>query len=102
MEPPFSWTLVLGYIGAVNIAVLPVPQIVKTWRLKDSSGVSDGMIFLNFTASVVWTSYGLLLHLRPIVAANVCLMAATLILAALKTSLVIKGTTARDEEREAV
>lgn len=60
----------IGYLGAINISVVQIPQIIKTFREKDSSGLSSAMIILNILGGLLWLIYGILLNLPPIYGAN--------------------------------
>lgn len=62
---------IIGYIAAANISIVQVPQLWKTFREKDASGLSSTMIILNILGGLLWTTYGILLNLPPIYGANV-------------------------------
>ena len=53
------------------------PQIVKTWRERDASGVSLRMFAVTITAFVLWTTFGALQESWPTIVSNaVCLLLA--------------------------
>ena len=71
---------IIGYIACVNIALLQVPQVVKTYKSKKADDLSWGMIFLNLFASILWFSYGLILIKYPIIIANILYFIANILI----------------------
>ena len=60
----------VGYAAAVLTTVAFFPQVLKSWRTRDLSGVSLTMYGL-FTAGVaLWLAHGVLLGSWPIIVAN--------------------------------
>jgi MtN3 and saliva related transmembrane protein len=72
----------VGYAAAILTTVAFFPQVLKSWRTRDLSGVSLTMYGL-FTAGVaMWLVYGVLLGSWPIIVANgVTLTLASVVLA---------------------
>lgn len=62
---------IVGYIGAVNISIVQIPQFWKTYQSKNADGLSLAMIVLNIFGGMMWLIYGILLNLPPIYGANV-------------------------------
>ncbi len=76
----------IGYAAAILTTVAFFPQVWKSWRTRDLSGVSLTMYGL-FTAGVaLWLVYGLLLGSWPIIVAN----GVTLTLASVVLTLKVK------------
>ena len=78
---------IVGAAAAANIAILQVPQVYRTWKLKDARGLSPLMIGLNITTASLWIAYGVLIGRPPIVLANVAHMGATVALAVMRPFL---------------
>ena len=67
---PIDLANLVGYAAAILTTVAFFPQVWKSWRTHDLSGISLTMYGL-FTAGVaLWLVYGLLLGSWPIIAAN--------------------------------
>jgi len=67
---PINLTDLVGYAAAILTTVAFFPQVLKSWRTRDLSGVSLTMYSL-FTAGVaLWLAYGVLLGSWPIIVAN--------------------------------
>lgn len=62
---------IIGYLACINITLLQLPQVYKTYTTKKADDLSWGMIFLNVFASVLWFLYGVILFKLPIIIANV-------------------------------
>ena len=61
-----------------------VPQVWRTWRTRDVSGISTGM-YSAFTLGVfLWLVYGLIVDAWPIVVANAITLALAVAILAMK------------------
>jgi MtN3 and saliva related transmembrane protein len=69
---------VLGLVAAVCTTVSFVPQLLQTWRTKKAGDVAWGMLITFIVGTILWLTYGTLIHSMPVVVAN----AATLLLTA--------------------
>jgi MtN3 and saliva related transmembrane protein len=67
----------IGYVAAFCTTFSFVPQVIRTLRTRDVSGISLGMYSVFSFGVAMWLLYGLLAQAWPVVAAN----AITLILA---------------------
>ena len=77
-------TDLFGYAAAILTTVAFFPQVWKSWRTRDLSGVSLTMYGL-FTAGVaLWLAYGVLLGSWPIIVANGVTLALASVVLALK------------------
>ena len=75
---------VVGGLAAVNLAVLLLPQVRRTWVSRDASGLSLAMVGLNVSAGSLWVTYGILIRKLPLILANSCLLLAAISLLAMK------------------
>ena len=74
----------LGYAAACCTTFAFVPQIVRILRTRSARDISLGM-FVVMTAGVsMWLAYGLLIHDRPLVAANATALVLSLTILVLK------------------
>jgi MtN3 and saliva related transmembrane protein len=74
----------LGFVAGTLTTLSFLPQVHKAWRTKRCDDLSMGML-LSFGAGVsLWTVYGLLLHARPVIVANVVTLALLVALVYLK------------------
>lgn len=48
---------ILGYLGAILLAVCGVPQLLKCWKDKHADGLSWGLIILWLTGEIVTIAY---------------------------------------------
>lgn len=81
---PINLTDLFGYAAAILTTVAFFPQVWKSWRTRDLSGVSLTMYGL-FTAGVaLWLAYGVLLGSWPIIVANGVTLALASVVLALK------------------
>ncbi len=60
----------LGYAAATCTTVAFVPQVVRIWRTRSTRDISLGMFVVMTAGVLMWMLYGLIIHDRPLVAAN--------------------------------
>lgn len=60
----------VGYAAAALTTVSFLPQVLRSWRTRDMSGVSLGMYSLFTLGVALWLMYGVLLDAWPIIIAN--------------------------------
>ncbi len=81
MSAHSSSIAVLGYLAASLTTVSFIPQVVKTLRTGDTSGISLRMYALFTSGIALWGLYGLLTGDGPLIVANaITLVSAGLIL----------------------
>lgn len=80
----FTPTELIGY-GAATLTTLSfLPQAWLSFRTRDVSGVSLSM-YIVFTIGVaLWLAYGLLMHMWPVVLANVVTLSLALVILVMK------------------
>ncbi|HPJ13858.1 MAG TPA: SemiSWEET transporter [Spirochaetota bacterium] len=73
---------IIGYAAAVLSTVSFVPQVIKTLKTKDTSGISI-LMYSAFTAGVaLWLIFGIMTANMPVTIANVIvLILASMVLA---------------------
>jgi MtN3 and saliva related transmembrane protein len=60
----------LGYLaGALTVASF-LPQLVRTWRTRQTKDLSVGMFGLLVVSAGCWTAYGVLTRDTPVIATN--------------------------------
>ena len=67
---PMQLTDVLGYTAAALTTVSFVPQVWRTLRTRDVSGISLKMYSLFTLGIAVWLAYGIALKQTPMLVAN--------------------------------
>lgn len=65
----------LGYTAAVLTTASFVPQVVHTFRTRDTGGISLVMYSMFVVGIALWAVYGLVLGDLPIIIANVITLA---------------------------
>lgn len=60
----------LGYIAAILTTGSFLPQVIKTVRTKDTSGISLYMYLFLLAGLILWFIYGLRIKSMPIILAN--------------------------------
>ena len=69
-SPTMDLADILGYLAATLTTAAFVPQVWRTFRTKDVSGISLRMYSI-FTAGIaVWLAYGIVLQETPMMVAN--------------------------------
>lgn len=61
---------ILGFTAAVLTTAAFLPQVYKTWRTKDVSGLSLTMFLMFFTGIALWLIYGILIKSPSLIFAN--------------------------------
>jgi MtN3 and saliva related transmembrane protein len=76
----------LGFIAGTLTTAAFVPQVVKSWRTRDLSGVSLRMYSLFTLGVALWLAYGIAVASRPVIVCN----AITLVLAGVVLALKLR------------
>ncbi|MFL5564915.1 MAG: SemiSWEET family sugar transporter, partial [Gemmatimonadaceae bacterium] len=61
----------LGFIGGFLTVVSFLPQVIRTWRTRQTRDLSLGMFVLLVTASTLWIIYGVFIDDWSVIATNV-------------------------------
>jgi len=51
--------IIFGYMAATLTGILPIPQVLHTFRTKDIQGVSINFLILYMLVAVAWTIFGI-------------------------------------------
>ncbi|MBW3630518.1 MAG: SemiSWEET transporter [Gemmatimonadetes bacterium] len=60
-----------GYAAGVLTVVSFLPQVIRTWRTKQTDDLSFGMFALLVTAGGLWITYGVMSSDWPVIGTNV-------------------------------
>ncbi|MBU3957495.1 MAG: SemiSWEET transporter [Nanoarchaeota archaeon] len=72
--------IVLGLIAGALTTAAFLPQVIKTWKSKQTGDISL-MMFLAFTSGVfLWLLYGIYINSLPVIAANLVTFILSLII----------------------
>ena len=63
-------TTILGLIAASLTTLSFVPQVVKTWKMKETRDISLSMFVLLAVGIILWTVYGFIIQDLPVILAN--------------------------------
>ena len=76
-EPPFRlaalvylMTQYVGYLAGFLTVLSFLPQVLRTWRTKQTKDLSVRTFVLLIIASVLWSTYGVLSSDWPVIATN--------------------------------
>ena len=61
---------IIGFIAAFLTTAAFLPQVYKTWKTKDVSGLSLPMLLMFFIGVSGWLVYGFLIHSPSMIFAN--------------------------------
>lgn len=75
---------VIGLIAACITTASFLPQVYKTYKTKDTSGLSLTMYFTFFIGIVLWLLYGIHLNSLPMILANSITAVSSLFLVIMK------------------
>ena len=59
-----------GYLGALGVSLLLIPQVIKTYKEKNASSLSPGFLVLNIWTALFFLIYGILESILPMLAGN--------------------------------
>ena len=77
-------TIIVGYIAGTLTTISFVPQVIRTWNLKETKDFSLAMLLLFAAGMLLWTTYGIWINSFPIIAANVITFGLVLFLVGMK------------------
>jgi MtN3 and saliva related transmembrane protein len=72
--------VIIGYIAGALTTISFVPQVIRTWKLKETKDFSLVMLLLFAAGMLLWTAYGIWINSIPIIAANIVTFGLVLIL----------------------
>ena len=62
---------IFGYCGALGVSLILIPQVLKTYREKNVSGLPQTFLVLNLWTGCTFLTYGLLEHIMPMIISNI-------------------------------
>jgi MtN3 and saliva related transmembrane protein len=65
----------LGYFAGSLTVISFLPQVIRTWRTRQTRDLSLGMFALLVTASSLWILYGAIIGSWPVIATNIGMVA---------------------------
>ena len=60
----------IGFAAAILTTTAFLPQVYKTWKTKDVSGLSLPMLLIFFVGIILWLIYGFLMNSPSMIFAN--------------------------------
>jgi MtN3 and saliva related transmembrane protein len=63
--------VLVGYLAGTLTTISFVPQVIRTWQLKETKDFSLAMLLLFAAGMLLWTAYGIWINSFPIIAANI-------------------------------
>ena len=61
---------IIGFVAGTFTTAAYIPQVVKSWRLKETKDISLFMLVLYAAGVALWLVYGIWAGSLPIIAAN--------------------------------
>jgi MtN3 and saliva related transmembrane protein len=77
-------TLVIGYIAGTLTTISFLPQVIRTWKMRETKDFSLAMLLLFATGILLWTVYGIWTGSLPVILANVITFLLIIVLLAMK------------------
>ncbi len=87
----------IGYGAAVLTTCSFVPQVLLTYKTRDTSGVSLGMYSVFTVGVALWLAYGVVLGAWPVILANLITLGLALCILLMKLRFEPKGVAANAE-----
>jgi MtN3 and saliva related transmembrane protein len=75
---------ITGYLAGTLTTISFVPQVLRTWKLRETKDFSLAMLLLFAAGMLLWTAYGIWINSVPIIAANVITFGLVLFLLGMK------------------
>lgn len=60
----------IGFIAAIMTTISFLPQVIKTWRMKETRDISLSMFIILAAGIFLWIIYGFFIQDLPIILAN--------------------------------
>ena len=75
-----SYIEIIGFVAAFLTTAAFLPQVYKTWKTKDVTGLSLPMLSMFFVGILAWLVYGLLKDSPSLIFANTITLVSSFIL----------------------
>ena len=63
--------VLIGYIAGTLTTASFIPQVIRSWKLKETRDISLAMLVFFAIGVILWTVYGIWIGSLPIITANV-------------------------------
>jgi len=63
-------TTLIGLSAAAMTTISFIPQVIKTWKIKETRDISLPMFLMLAVGIVLWTVYGFIIQDLPVILAN--------------------------------
>ncbi|MFA5254839.1 MAG: SemiSWEET transporter [Methanoregula sp.] len=74
----------VGFVAGTLTTLAYVPQVIRSWKLKETKDISLSMLVLYAVGVSLWLVYGIWMDALPIIAANGISLGLILILLGIK------------------
>jgi MtN3 and saliva related transmembrane protein len=74
----------VGFIAGTLTTAAYIPQVIRSWRLKETKDISLAMLVLYAVGVSLWLVYGVWMNSLPIIGANGISLILILVLLAIK------------------
>ena len=66
-----DYITLIGALAGILTTTAFLPQVIKTWKTKQTKDISLGMFAILTIGVVLWLVYGILINSLPVIIANV-------------------------------
>jgi len=77
-------TTLIGLIAATLTTLSFVPQVIRTWKMKETRDISLSMFMMLAVGIILWTVYGFIIQDLPVILANCVSFILTVIIISFK------------------
>ena len=70
----------IGFVAAILTTSAFLPQVYKTWKTKDVSGLSLPMLLIFFVGIIAWLVYGFFMNSPSMIMANTITLGSSFLL----------------------
>lgn len=74
----------VGFVAGTLTTAAYIPQVVRSWRLKETKDISLSMLVLYAAGVSLWLVYGIWVNALPVIAANGISLVLILVLLGIK------------------
>lgn len=67
--------IIIGLVAATLTTIAFIPQVIKTWRMKETRDISELRLVLFSVGILLWLIYGLFISNIPLIVANTATLA---------------------------
>ncbi|MBI2582464.1 PQ-loop repeat-containing protein [Candidatus Woesearchaeota archaeon] len=74
-----DFSAILGWVATFLFSIMIIPQMIKTIKLKDTSGVSLLLFIIYFVANIIALVYAFLIYQPPLIMKYIIALITTII-----------------------